>query len=737
MPKTRQYSNIITTLSVTLILLQTHVFAKTLEEGFFTTFGGHRYITVDLSTIKAQDPLGLTLTQNIPNSSPNKSDLSQNQFILSYVHAIRNEWEQAQKYADLIPKENQIYALAQYYVIHFLVRSDKLRQESGTQVIQHQDHLRLVMFQLPKALNYDVLVTSELLEMYRFIKVEKEQITNHFIDQLFNHLQSGKIPTKTKIQSILDMHKRILPLGGNIQNHFNHYLQTQYNSHSEIQKIFTDSLPSKESKQETPFEKTASSKLEKAKNEASQGQYPSAIQTFVDIFSHYTETQTYEKAQTEFRNLLKRLTAQPSTLESLIVHLQKLPPDLLYSEGRFLWNQDENKVSKALFEAFKGQYDFHSSASNVYYMLARMHENELEFEKSRQTYQELANQYVFSEFHERSLFKVGLLSYLLKDYTKAQSIFEDEIETPNASNLRKAQAHYWLYRIFEKTGEKTKAQKQVNSLLKEYPYSYYATIVDQHPSIENKPFAPSKAKESFWIYDIDTFLQVGLHDLVRRELAELDPLDDHEKYRLAEILDHTHFYLYSMNLMYDSFEKTPTLHEDRLKLFFPLSPYTDFFDEKKTYRIPTIVALSIMKQESAFNPFAVSPANAFGLMQLIMPTAKRMAQKHNLQIRQWDLFTPSTNILLGTTYVAENLERFEQNIVDALISYNAGPGRAKEWKNRWGDMPEDVYIEMIPIQETRTYVKLILRNLYFYQRLYPKEFKKTLDFKGLPENFIK
>jgi soluble lytic murein transglycosylase len=130
--------------------------------------------------------------------------------------------------------------------------------------------------------------------------------------------------------------------------------------------------------------------------------------------------------------------------------------------------------------------------------------------------------------------------------------------------------------------------------------------------------------------------------------------------------------------------------------------------------------LSIMRQESAFNPRARSHAGASGLMQLMPKTARQVSRTLQLpRFRQAMLFRPASNIALGTHYIAAQIERYNGNRVLALAAYNAGPHRAHRWRKKWAHLSLDEFIEHIPFQETRLYVKLILRNMMAYEYLYP------------------
>ena len=132
---------------------------------------------------------------------------------------------------------------------------------------------------------------------------------------------------------------------------------------------------------------------------------------------------------------------------------------------------------------------------------------------------------------------------------------------------------------------------------------------------------------------------------------------------------------------------------------------------------------AIIRQESEFDPKAVSPANARGLMQLIPPTARQMARKLRLRYSFARLTEdPRYNIRLGSAYLDHLLTRFDGDLVLTVAAYNAGPNRVRRWIASNGD-PRDRsvdpidWIELIPIGETRNYVQRVLENLAVYRAL--------------------
>ncbi len=135
-----------------------------------------------------------------------------------------------------------------------------------------------------------------------------------------------------------------------------------------------------------------------------------------------------------------------------------------------------------------------------------------------------------------------------------------------------------------------------------------------------------------------------------------------------------------------------------------------------------VLAYSIARQESAFDPKAVSSANARGLLQLLPGTAKLMAKKTGVKYSYKKLTRdPAYNATLGTEYLKEQLTNFNGSYILTFAGYNAGPGRAREWIERFGDprgKPLDQvidWVERIPFTETRNYVQRIMENMQIYK----------------------
>ncbi|HEY7576584.1 MAG TPA: lytic transglycosylase domain-containing protein [Acetobacteraceae bacterium] len=138
-------------------------------------------------------------------------------------------------------------------------------------------------------------------------------------------------------------------------------------------------------------------------------------------------------------------------------------------------------------------------------------------------------------------------------------------------------------------------------------------------------------------------------------------------------------------------------------------------------RIDPAVALGLIRQESSFDIGAVSPSGARGLMQLMPFTAQAVAKQIGTATSLVSLTSdPAHNMRLGTAYLREMLDRFDNSLPLAIAAYNAGPHRVDEWLGENGDPrvgPIDMldWIELIPISETRNYVQRVLENVVVYR----------------------
>ncbi len=205
-----------------------------------------------------------------------------------------------------------------------------------------------------------------------------------------------------------------------------------------------------------------------------------------------------------------------------------------------------------------------------------------------------------------------------------------------------------------------------------------------------------------------------VESIIRRVTADTPP---GAVQHLARTLDHAgHHRLQIMALTKLVNLQPQRVSVETLRLLFP-RPYFDKIDQW-TPKTDTAVLLGLARQESGFDQKARSAANAVGLLQVLPSTAREVKRSR----KGGDMLNDAgMNIEIGAAYFESLVRMFGGSIEKALASYNAGMGRVRGWDKRFGHVTnEQLYSDLIPFRETREYVTSILRNAYWYHRLFPQ-----------------
>lgn len=157
------------------------------------------------------------------------------------------------------------------------------------------------------------------------------------------------------------------------------------------------------------------------------------------------------------------------------------------------------------------------------------------------------------------------------------------------------------------------------------------------------------------------------------------------------------------------------LPREAWELLFPL-PYWDVIRRESQRRgVDPFLVAGLIRQESRFDSEAVSSAGALGLMQLMPPTARQLDRNRRLSRER--ILEPERNIRLGVLHLSQLLRRFDDNVEKAVAAYNGGGTRVAQWSK---ELPADIpaFVESIPLEQTRNFVYIVLRNYQFYRDLY-------------------
>ena len=355
------------------------------------------------------------------------------------------------------------------------------------------------------------------------------------------------------------------------------------------------------------------------------------------------------------------------------------------------------------------------------YEAALIYESSYRKNSAKEIYNILISKYPGSKKTADVAWNLAWLYYTSEDYKKAFELFSRH-SYPEGS-FDEHSFRYWEARTLEKQGMNDKALDIYRELADSSKITYhsYLSAIKTGKSLNGntknkdgykKAFDDRRSKQK-----VELFLELGIHELVPDELQNL------QKKASA---DDEYLYIASVHKrlgdFYTAIKFATELDSNAVTSYsYPegFSQYVGRFSS--VYGLDRLLVYSLIREESRFDKKAVSVSNARGLMQLIPVTARETAGKVGINNFNLDeLFIPEVNVQLGCFYLRFVLDRFDESIPLALAGYNAGPTRAEEWYGARGHLPIDEFIEKIPFDETRFYVKRIIRSYGAYKALYGK-----------------
>ena len=280
---------------------------------------------------------------------------------------------------------------------------------------------------------------------------------------------------------------------------------------------------------------------------------------------------------------------------------------------------------------------------------------------------------------------------------------------------------YWQAMVLQRRGETAQARVALQALAAERGYYSFlaADKLGVAYAFNNQPLVlEAAAREP--LLELPAVQRIGelrFHDeenLAHSEwfkmLQDTDSAEQHQQ--LAQLASQQGWH----RMAIDAANRAKAW--DALDLRFP-TPYQETFKHYATVqRVPSTELMAIARRESAFFPGARSPVGARGLMQIMPATGKQVASSLGRSHSGTDLYEVDHNVLLGSTYYRQLLDRFGGNRVFALTAYNAGPHRVDRWRHKAGEgVPVEIWIETIPYRETRNYVQAVLSYNVVFQYL--------------------
>jgi soluble lytic murein transglycosylase len=417
---------------------------------------------------------------------------------------------------------------------------------------------------------------------------------------------------------------------------------------------------------------------------------------------------------------------------------------LLASAASIAGDRDE---AVALYRRLARDFPGHSFADDALFFAADLLARSGRPGEAREALGALAREHPRGDYRAEARFRIAWLAKRSgeRDAAVAQLLaIEESAEDP----YEYARAAYWRARLLEAGGEEGRRAARAiwADLVARHPADYYGLLSRARLSAGAGDALPSpalaaseEALPASWdaggLPEDPHFragvllLRLGLPDDAAQELGAVDPrrLRDAPPdavLLVAHLLDRAGDHRSAHNLLRTraraALRRPPGGENLRAwRIAYPPA----FRDEVRRWappaRVPVDLVQALMREESALDPRAVSPAGAVGLTQLMVPTAREVARRLRLgRIGRADLTVASLNIRLGARYLGELIRRFDGSVALALAAYNAGGGAVSRWLDQRRGLEIDEFVEEIPVEETRGYVKRVLRSYAAYRLLY-------------------
>jgi soluble lytic murein transglycosylase len=367
-----------------------------------------------------------------------------------------------------------------------------------------------------------------------------------------------------------------------------------------------------------------------------------------------------------------------------------------------------------------------------------------DFDRSIDYWRELQQRFPQGKHASYAHWKAAWLSLRQNRTEEAKKLFEEQVEWyPQGSEV--APALYWRARLAEEESDLPMAYAFYSKLAERFRNYYYAVLarerlasykhqgdpphyalLDRIPQLPDKPVPEDEPPADDVRVQRSKLLEnAGMTDFAIRELlASPEAAQSWGALEVARIQQDAGRYDRAIETMKRAVpnywaQEMGQLPRGYWEALFPRPYWSDLRRHASTNGLDAYLVASLIRQESEFNPGAISHANAWGLMQVLPGTGKKVAKE--LKIRRFNsdqLLSPTVNLQIGTRYFRNMVDEFGGQVQYALAAYNAGSNRVDDWRAQGKYRDVEEFVESIPFTETREYVQAIMRNAAIYKQLY-------------------
>ena len=414
----------------------------------------------------------------------------------------------------------------------------------------------------------------------------------------------------------------------------------------------------------------------------------------------------------------------------------------LYLLAELARNDNDFSGNRSILDQMTQRFPSSHWLEEALYSAGNMNLVKRNFADAVYAYLSLVQQFPSSTYAPSSHWRAAWLNYRMRNYAEAARLFDEQLQRyPGGQEI--PSALYWRGRVYEDEEHNVaQAENYYRVLTQNYQNFYYAQLGRQRlAALPARAAAPSAMLANVHgprVPELTDDLPENDVHLIKAHLLANAALNEYIAPEIQASPDSTDWGTFAQAQIYASYGEysralqtlkhanvaffslpTDEVPMSYWRLLFPQPYWPDLVADAQRNGLDPYLVASLIRQESEFNPGAVSHANAYGLMQLLPSVGKSVAKKDH--VRHFDtvqLLNASTNLSLGTENLKQVLDHFGGQVEYALAAYNAGNDRVREWQanGTYKDIPE--FVESIPFSETREYVQAIQRNRQMYQQIY-------------------
>ncbi len=349
-------------------------------------------------------------------------------------------------------------------------------------------------------------------------------------------------------------------------------------------------------------------------------------------------------------------------------------------------------------------------------------------------------------------FDLAWAAHDARNYSESSRLLTEHLAYYADKNTdNRGRAGYWAARDSERAGKLAEARALYTAMQARYDANWYGYLAKQRLDVLSRSTAAQTfpgdsviaravgnlktvtvaeetagVDEETHLVKADQLSNIGFDEWALKELAQAgQTAPDSPKINLAtaRIYRSQEDNVRALNTLKRSYPdysqmKPEELTREEWDIFYPLAYWDIIVQESRARNLDPYQVAGLIRQETIFSSRARSSANAYGLMQVLVPTGRLTARKYGLtkEITAESLLEPRLNIQLGTAYLRDQIDKFGR-IEYVAAAYNAGPMRASQWT---ASLPSEIdeWAEAVPFKETRGYVQGVVRNRLQYLRLY-------------------